>query len=107
MNDTATSNEALAIVLIAPPGIWVAKTCWTETALGFVVVASMAQAVVIAVFAVLFAGVALCVGTIDFVALAVILDGGALRGAVTPLIRSGWEIFVANCCASGKQKREK
>jgi hypothetical protein len=107
MNSAAAADEAMAIVFVATPGIWVAMARRSETALGFVIATSVAQAIVILVFAALFAGVALAIGAVDFVAFAVVLYRCALRGAVTPLLGSRWEVFVAYRCASSEHQRNK
>ena len=107
MNDAATTNEALAIVFIAAPSIRVTMACRAETALGFSVIARMAQAVVVLVFTALFTGVTLGIGTTNLVTLATIFDRGTLRRAVTPLFGARREVFVAYRRAAGKKEREK
>ena len=74
MYDAAAADKTLAIVFFTAPGVRAAEAALTETFFGFAVAARVAQAVVILVFAALFAGEALAIGAVDFVALAVILD---------------------------------
>ena len=68
------TNKTLAIVFFTAPGIRAAEAALPEAFFGFAIAAGVAQAVAILVFAALFAGKALAIGAVDFVALAVILD---------------------------------
>ncbi len=74
VDDAAAANKTLAIVFVTTPGVRVAIAALSVTFFCFAIVTRVAQAVAILVIAALFAGVALAIGAVDLVALAVILD---------------------------------